>query len=109
MPGGTGSGGNASGSGQGDDDEIADPERGAIFDPPPGATGEEERVDFDTSDPTGQVRGRTIGEGLLNAPLIPYADRYLEYRAQALDALDRMTVPASMQDLVRLYFTELGP
>jgi len=88
---------------------VADPSRGAIFDPAPGAHGEEERVDLDTSDPTGEARGRTIGEGLLNTPLIPYADRYLEYQRQALDALDRMTVPPSMQDLVRLYFTELNP
>jgi hypothetical protein len=88
---------------------VADPSRGVIFDPPPAAVGEEERVDFDTSDPTGQVRGRTIGEGLLNAPLVPYADRFLDYQRQALDALDRMIVPPSMQDLVRIYFTELEP
>ena len=97
------------GSGQGDNDHVADPSRGAIFDPPPGAAGEEERVDFDTSDPSGQVRGRTIGEGLENTPLVPYADRFAEYQQQALDALDRMAVPPSMQDLVRIYFTELDP
>jgi hypothetical protein len=88
---------------------VADPSRGVIFDPPPDAVGEEQRVDFDTSDPTGQVRGRTIGEGLINAPLVPYADRFLDYQQQALDALDRMTVPPSMHDLVRIYFTELEP
>ena len=55
------------------------------------------------------MQGRTEGTGLENLPLVPYADRYAAYQQTALDALDRMAIPTSLQDLVRVYFTELSP
>jgi hypothetical protein len=107
VNGGTGTG-NGVFPGQGDNDVVREPERGEVLDPAGFQRGAQERVDFSTSDPTGEVQGRTTGDGLRNVPLVPYTERIAEYRNQALDALDRMSVPGSLQDIVRDYFTELG-
>lgn len=107
VSGGTGTG-NGVFPGQGDNDVVRDPERGEVLDPAGYQRGAEERVDFSTSDPTGEVQGRTTGDGLRNVPLVPYTERIAEYRDQALDALDRMSIPGNLQDIVRDYFTELG-
>ena len=96
------------GIGSGDNDVVRDPTRAQVFDPFGFEQGDEERVDFNASDPTGQVKGKALGEGIQNVPLTPYVDRYAEYRQSALGALDRMSVPGHLQDVVRNYFTELG-
>jgi hypothetical protein len=49
------------------------------------------------------------GEGIRNVPLAPYTERFAEYQSAALEALDRLTVPPALRDLVRTYFTELEP
>lgn len=94
--------------GQGDNDIVRDPVRSNVLDPVGFERGDEHRIDFDTLDPTGSVRGRAQGEGVENLPLVPYTDRFAEYQRQALGALDRMAIAGSLQDIVRDYFTELG-
>jgi hypothetical protein len=94
--------------GTGDDDVVRAPERSNVLDPVGFERGDEHRIDFDTLDPTGDVRGRTQGEGVENLPLVPYTDRFAEYQRQALGALDRMAIAGSLQDIVRDYFTELA-
>lgn len=94
--------------GAGDNDVPRDPTRSTVFDPLVFDQGEENRVDFNTSDPTGEVQGRTRGDGIQNEAILPYTDRYSVYQQQALDALDRMLIPGSLQDIVRNYFTELA-
>jgi hypothetical protein len=96
------------GSGQGDNDPFREPTRGQVFEPVGGELGEEVRVRLDGSQP-GEIQGSTLGTGLENLPLVPYRARYAEYQRTALESLDRMTVPADLQALVRDYFTLLEP
>jgi hypothetical protein len=107
VSGGTGSAGNPD-LGAGDGDAAHDPGRSNVLDPQGFTQGDEQRVDFDGNDPTGNVEGTTSGQGLQNLPLVPYTDRFTAYQQQALGALDRMSIPSSLQDIVRIYFTELG-
>jgi hypothetical protein len=99
---------NNQGQGTGDNDVVRDPNRATVFDPLDFDRGDETRIDFNTADPSGEVQGSTQGEGLQNLPLVPFTDRYADYQLQALDALDRMSIPGSLQDIVRNYFTELA-
>ncbi|MDR9451984.1 MAG: hypothetical protein RI637_12295, partial [Acidimicrobiia bacterium] len=94
--------------GQGDDDPFAPVGRADVFDPVDFRLGDEVRVDLEGSDP-GRVVGEADGFGLRNLPTLPYADRHTEYTRQALDALDHMTIPSDLQDIVRDYFTKLEP
>ncbi len=82
--------------------------RSDVFDPVDFTLGDEVRVDLEGTDP-GEVQGRSEGFGLRNLPAVPYTDRHAEYQQRALAALDHMTIPADLQDIVRLYFTRLEP
>jgi hypothetical protein len=80
----------------------------SVFDPVGFEQGEEVRVRLEGLEP-GELRGRMEGEGIRNVPLAPYTERFAEYQSAALEALDRLTVPPALRDLVRTYFTELEP
>lgn len=96
--------------GTGDDDPAADPDRATVFDPVGDALGDRQQVDLAPSDDQGQVRGLTDGRGgIENLPLTPYTDRIRQYRDTALESLDGLTVPPSVRDVVRDYFTQLAP
>jgi hypothetical protein len=84
------------------------PERSTVFDPIVSGLGEEVRVDIE-GEGDGETRGTVEGQGLENLPLVPYADRFAEYRQTALDALSSSGIPAQSQNLVRDYFLELEP
>jgi hypothetical protein len=74
-----------------------------------GQLGDEVRVDFEGGSTPGEPTGSTSGQGIDNLPLQSYTDRFSEYQDAALDSLDRLVIPAALQDLVRQYFTELEP
>jgi hypothetical protein len=57
----------------------------------------------------GDIAGTTSGAGIKNLAIAPYADHFSQYRRTALESLDRLTVPSSVADLVRDYFTRLEP
>jgi hypothetical protein len=97
------------GSGSGDHDPSRDPARSTIFDPVEAGLGDEVRVDLTGGLTPGDPLGTASGQGLENVPLQSYTDRFADYRSTALDALDRMVIPADLADLVRQYFTELEP
>jgi hypothetical protein len=94
--------------GQGDNDPFAPVGRTDVFDPVDFNLGDEVKVDLEGNDP-GQVVGQAEGFGLRNLPTLSYADRHTEYTSQALDALDHMTIPTDLQNIVRDYFTKLEP
>ncbi len=98
------------GSGNQHEEPGASPGRSSVFDPIGEALGGRERVDLAGSDEQGEVRGRTDGRGgVENLPLVPYSDRFSEYRDTALESLDGLLIPASVRDVVRDYFTQLQP
>jgi hypothetical protein len=107
VPGGTGTG--QTGSGPGDEDPWADPARAGVYDPFDFGRGTEERVDFQASDPSGQGVGLTDPSGgIQNVPVIPYTTRIGDYSRTALETLESLSIPNSLRDVVRGYFTELG-
>ncbi|MGH8874864.1 MAG: hypothetical protein ACRDVM_06380, partial [Acidimicrobiia bacterium] len=107
TPGASGGGGEVP-SGRGDDDPARGPARSSVFDPVAFGIGDEVRVPGEGGLP-GDPIGTTPGTGVENLPLTPYAERYAEYQRAALDALDSLSVPAGLRELVRDYFTELEP
>lgn len=107
---GRGGSGMGSGAGSGDEDPEVAPERSSVFDPTDDALGDRERVDLPGSEGQGQVEGLTDGRGgSENLPLVPYSDRFQDYRDTALETLDSLVVPSSVRDVVRDYFTQLQP
>jgi len=58
-------------------------------------------------DPTGQ--GQNIGNGQgTDAGLVPYQQVYADYKAAALNQVDRADIPQSERDLVNQYFSDLS-
>lgn len=65
---------------------------------------------FGVENPDGTITGKAEGEGgQANVPLAPYTDRYADYQRTANDSLETLSIPASLKDLIRTYFTELEP
>jgi len=58
-------------------------------------------------DPTGQGQNQGSGQGT-DANLVPYEQVYADYKAAALNQVDRADIPQSERDLVNQYFTNLG-
>lgn len=91
-----------------DFDAPKPPTFGQIVDVPNVTASDEIRVDlngFEEGSPDGQV----TGSGIRNVPTVRYQDRYADYLAQALAAIDRAAVPIDSRDLIRAYFTEIEP
>lgn len=97
-------------SGSGDDDPPGDPvySPASIFDPPPGGLEEEVHVPIDGTE-SGDVAGTALAPSVANAALVPYADRLAEYRSEALESLQRRSLPLHLTEVVQTYFTELEP
>ncbi len=96
-------------SGDGDNDPAADPRySSSFFEPPSGGLGEEVRVPIEGGDP-GEVAGRSTAPSVANAALVPYVERFAEYRTAALESLERRPLPSHLTDVVQSYFTELEP
>jgi hypothetical protein len=95
-------------SGSGDDDPFAGPSRGDIFDPTEFTAGDEVRIPIDGSDP-GDLLGTTSGTGISNDAVVPYSERFADYRRAALESLDSLTVTPGIEAIVRDYFTRLEP
>ena len=58
-------------------------------------------------DPTGQGQNQGNGQGT-DANLVPYEQVYADYKAAALNQVDRADIPQSERDLVNQYFANLG-
>jgi hypothetical protein len=96
--------------GQGDDDPDHPPARASVFDPIGRPLGARERIDLPPAGGEGEVKGTTDGRGgVHNLPLLPYQSRFAEYRDTALGSLDSLSIPGSVRDVVRNYFTLLQP
>jgi hypothetical protein len=95
-------------SGTGDDDPFAQPSRGDIFDPIDFTTGDEVRIPVEGADP-GDLVGTSSGSGIANEAVVPYSQRFSDYRRTALESLDSLTVTPGIEAIVRDYFTRLEP
>ena len=63
---------------------------------------------MDGTDP-GEVVGSAVAPSVANAPLVPYTERFSEYRSAALESLQRRPLPSHLTEVVQSYFTELEP
>ncbi|MCQ3804902.1 MAG: hypothetical protein KTV45_12515 [Acidimicrobiia bacterium] len=96
-------------SGVGDNDPARDPlYSSSIFEPPAAGLGEEVHVPMDGTEP-GEVVGSSRAPSVANAPLVPYTERFAEYRSAALESLQRQPLPSYLTEVVQSYFTELEP
>ncbi|MYD40107.1 MAG: hypothetical protein F4W94_00015 [Acidimicrobiia bacterium] len=97
-------------AGTGDDDPAREPGYSSqtVFEPPPEGLGEEVHVQIDGTE-SGDAAGSAVAPSVVNAALVPYADRLAEYRSEALESLQRRPLPPHLTEVVQTYFTELEP
>jgi hypothetical protein len=108
APSGTGSGSDVPRGGENDPDPVVGPLRGSIADVAAVDSADQVRVDMEGNE-VGDIAGQVAGEGLRNLPLVPYSHQFAVYEQQALDALETLSIPPSLSDVIRDYYKELEP
>ena len=109
APTGSGRGGKGTANGSGDNASVGLQEGATVFDPDDGSTdGDQLIAEGDAADGRNETVGKGDGATRRGGRIVPLADAFPTYDAEATTALDRLQVPPSVRALVRAYFDGLG-
>ena len=109
APTGSGRGGKGTANGSGDNASVGLQEGATVFDPDDGSTdGDQLIAEGDAADGRNETMGKGDGATRRGGRIVPLADAFPTYDAEATTALDRLQVPPSVRALVRAYFDGLG-
>ena len=109
APTGSGRGGKGTANGSGDNASVGLQEGATVFDPDDGSTdGDQLIAEGDAADGRNETVGKGDGATRRGGRIVPLADAFPTYDAEATTALDQLQVPPSVRALVRAYFDGLG-
>jgi len=104
---GSGQGGQGRPNGSGNNASVGIQSDPKIFDPA-FTNGDQLLGDPLANGGPGEVQGKVAGANQAGGVVTPLAEALPRYAAQATDALDTLSIPPSLRDLVRAYFDQLA-
>ena len=104
---GSGQGGQGRPNGSGNNASVGIQSDPKIFDPA-FTNGDQLLGDPLANDGPGEVQGKVAGANQAGGVVTPLAEALPRYAAQATEALDTLSIPPSLRDLVRAYFDQLA-